>query len=245
MLFPDLLERIITQLKELGVNNSIKNQLTISAKECRIENLDLLEPVFTLFFIELGAASEIPVVVWDKQETYLSATLTGIDSTLFLSACSKTRKGLIQIGGEITTQIDESHGENLTLLFPFLPKETIVADRPIFKAEVLEEACPDNELIHTLMENLFVHLESLVQNLQEALLLENREEVHRASHSIKGGALNIGAFRLADIARTIENYAKKNQLEQIGSYIPQLQKEIDLLASAYKEYHEKKENPNC
>ncbi len=55
--------------------------------------------------------------------------------------------------------------------------------------------------------------------------MENRDltVLHRAAHTIKGGALNIGAALISETALRIENKARQGGLEAVQKSLQELQ----------------------
>lgn len=61
------------------------------------------------------------------------------------------------------------------------------------------------ERVQTIIDSFWVSVEELLNQFLDAYLAQDQEAYKRAAHSIKGAAANIGANRLSEIARQLEN----------------------------------------
>jgi len=74
------------------------------------------------------------------------------------------------------------------------------------------------------------------QELEKALLLENREEVRLHAHSIKGSAGNIGTFKLQDIAKSIEIGSNTKSFSQLSVEYRDMQGVIEDTVAILQKY---------
>ena len=118
--------------------------------------------------------------------------------------------------------------------------------KSVFDPEVLQKACPDEEFSRQLMEEFLSHCRNHLQELEHLLTDEHPLDlvkIHRIAHSIKGGGLNVGALRLAEAARSMEQQAKAGMLGSLENALSRLKDEESLLESIYREQYERKANP--
>jgi HPt (histidine-containing phosphotransfer) domain-containing protein len=116
----------------------------------------------------------------------------------------------------------------------------------VFDPDVLKQACPDEEFSRQLMEEFLSHCRNHLQELEHLLTDEHPLDlvkIHRIAHSIKGGGLNVGAFRLAEAARSMEQQAKAGMIGSLEKALTRLKEEERLLESIYREHYERKANP--
>lgn len=120
------------------------------------------------------------------------------------------------------------------------------SQEPVFDPAVLQQACPDEAFSRQLMEEFLSHCRNHLQELEQLITQGNPVDLvklHRIAHSIKGGGLNVGALRLAKVARWMEQQAKGGALEGIENALTRLKEEESLLESNYRKYYERKANP--
>jgi histidine phosphotransfer protein HptB len=67
------------------------------------------------------------------------------------------------------------------------------------------------------------------QKIQEALAGHNADQVMRSAHTIKGAAGNLGLMEVSAVAKTIEENASKNQLEDLGKAVQALKTQFDAI----------------
>ncbi|MBN1648905.1 MAG: Hpt domain-containing protein [Spirochaetales bacterium] len=68
------------------------------------------------------------------------------------------------------------------------------------------------------------HTNSQIERLQEAIKTGRISEIHRISHSVKGGAMNIGADRLVETARLLEVDAKAEKIGNAKKHLIDIKK---------------------
>lgn len=96
--------------------------------------------------------------------------------------------------------------------------------------ETDETAGMVNELIQVFMRDTGNYLEQL----EQAIAMEDAESLRRAAHSIKGGAAGLGAHRLSTQAAEIEALAKQNNLRGAADLVPELRDEFERVKAALK-----------
>jgi two-component system sensor histidine kinase/response regulator len=96
--------------------------------------------------------------------------------------------------------VEETEGARKHGSFNVLPEE---------QSTIIEELDGDLETIITLIKGFADSMGDQLDQIDEALKEGKSEIVHRNAHAIKGGALNLGSKTLAEVAKTIEDHAKK------------------------------------
>lgn len=98
---------------------------------------------------------------------------------------------------------------------------------PVFDRAALLDRVEEESLMLAMLE---ISIEELPLNLERfgtACHAENFDEMILHAHSIKGGAANIGAMALADVAGELEVHAKSGNLENVRTTLPALHKEME------------------
>jgi HPt (histidine-containing phosphotransfer) domain-containing protein len=67
----------------------------------------------------------------------------------------------------------------------------------------------------------------MIANMRQAFSTHDAETFRREAHSMKTNAATFGATSLADLARSLEQLARENQLELVGD-------QLDLFESLYQ-----------
>lgn len=67
------------------------------------------------------------------------------------------------------------------------------------------------------------HTVTQLEKLQEAIKSFKVKEIHRISHSIKGGAMNIRALDLINTAKNLEIEAKEKVIRNADSHFKEIQ----------------------
>jgi histidine phosphotransfer protein HptB len=86
------------------------------------------------------------------------------------------------------------------------------------------------EFINTYLENSPL----LINKMQEGLDNQNTQDVFHTAHQLKGGSGSIGATKLANIAKDIEQIAKGGSTAGIETLLSQLKQEFELVEKALK-----------
>ncbi len=71
--------------------------------------------------------------------------------------------------------------------------------------------------------------------IKEAFKAKDIEGLLEASHTLKGSAFTIGAYRIAEIARIIEEKAKKNNMDELTTLIEALEPNFNDFKDKVKE----------
>lgn len=243
---PELIGKIHTDLSGVGIHPPLEHRYTPNARHCPIQDPDRISKALSVFLIQLEYALEgrSCTLEWEYREGILSVSLLGTLPAGMDALFSRTRTSLHCLGGTLTLE----HG-SCFLAIPLSgikPSDSLTPEQgnPIFDPAVLHQACPDEEYSQQLMEEFLSHNKTLLLELEHLITQgEDLVKIHRLVHSIKGGGLNIGAFRLAQVARWMEQQAKVGSREGLLEALHQLREEVKRLESAYREYYGRKANP--
>jgi len=86
------------------------------------------------------------------------------------------------------------------------------------------------EFVTTYLENSPL----LIEKIQQGLGSQNAEDIFHAAHQLKGGSGSIGAVKLTEITKTIEQIARGGSTEGIEPLLVELTLEFELLEKALK-----------
>ena len=73
-----------------------------------------------------------------------------------------------------------------------------------------------------------------MDKLQSAIDERNVEEVAKASHSLKGAAVNLGFIELFEVAKKINDEAREGRLDRTSDYAQVLKEKFNAIASIMK-----------
>jgi HPt (histidine-containing phosphotransfer) domain-containing protein len=255
---PELVDRILQDLDAVGIHPSLEHRYTPEARLCTIPDPDRIAKVFSVFLLQLESALQgTPCSLrWDYQEGVLVANLVGNLPQDLNSLLARSRTSLQCLGGTLTFE-----PESCSLILPLgiVPPPTLdtpvqcntvlARQNPVFDPAVLQQACPDEEFSQQLIEEFLSRCKLLLQELEHLVLQgKNRGEdlakIHRIAHSMKGGGWNVGALRLAEVARWMEQQARSGRIENLQETLNHLKEEERLLESTYREHYGRKANPS-
>ncbi len=112
---------------------------------------------------------------------------------------------------------------------PPLPAADPAGDAPMDFEKALEEFEGDEAFLAEVLEGFRGNVKSQIKTIHQALTDGNVEVVGKEAHSIKGGAGNLTAEKLAGIARELEDKAKSGVLDGGFSLLERLEKEFQRL----------------
>jgi len=104
--------------------------------------------------------------------------------------------------------------------------QTSETESPMDFEKALEEFQGDETFLMEVLRGFISNATGQIVVIQQALLTEDAERVRREAHSIKGGAANLRAERLSNIAVELENLVKIGQLERGSEALQKLQEEV-------------------
>lgn len=97
----------------------------------------------------------------------------------------------------------------------------------------------EERMVQSVLSSYPRHLEALLTDLQAAIDRGAQPEVHRIAHSIRGGALNLGAGLLGEAALGVERSASAGDLKGAASQLSGVMHEANRVSSylrrVYKE----------
>ena len=120
------------------------------------------------------------------------------------------RKDLLTMAEKWTGGIDDSR---LKIDDCTIPRGNQGSKAPMEYERALEEFEGDETFLMEVLEGFIENVTSQIKIIRQAISDGDAEVVRRESHSIKGGAGNLTAGKLADIAFELENIGKYGMLE--------------------------------
>lgn len=99
---------------------------------------------------------------------------------------------------------------------------------PLDAARVAEltEIFGDEQSVRELFAEFFHELDPRIATLREGLAEGRPDLVDTAAHAIKGSSANLGAGAVRDCARTVEELARANHLDEIEPLLGNLEQEL-------------------
>jgi HPt (histidine-containing phosphotransfer) domain-containing protein len=87
--------------------------------------------------------------------------------------------------------------------------------------------------IDTIVSMFFAHAATQLQAAREAVAQGNATRIGQLAHSLKGGALQLGAERIVQIALTLEDSARMEAIEEAGILVSRLVDAFDETRAAF------------
>jgi CheY-like chemotaxis protein/HPt (histidine-containing phosphotransfer) domain-containing protein len=109
------------------------------------------------------------------------------------------------------------------------------ADQPINFDRALNEFMGENEVLYSLLKEFTEKVRSQISAIQQAILSQDYKSVANQAHSIKGGAGNLTAEKVADVASDLENAAVRQQGELTRHLVDLLEEKIQQLETFLKD----------
>ncbi len=97
---------------------------------------------------------------------------------------------------------------------------------PIDYERIEDATGGDREFLEELVEIFLTDASERVEELKDALSRGEAETFSRTAHKLKGSSANMGAVRLTDIARDMENLGKTSSLNGAEALMEPLQEEL-------------------
>jgi HPt (histidine-containing phosphotransfer) domain-containing protein len=105
---------------------------------------------------------------------------------------------------------------------------------PIDMNKALDELGNDKDFVIELINDLLSQIPEQMLSIREGIRINNCELVWRQAHTIKGGAGNIAATAIADIAFKIELAGKEGNIALCNDLIVTLESEVEKLKEFIK-----------
>lgn len=101
---------------------------------------------------------------------------------------------------------------------------------PIFDSEQAKRISIGNQnMLEKILNKFNQDMPTQFEKLKIAIQTANQIEIQRITHSIKGSAQSIGAFRLGEVAMKAENLAKIGHLQKMTDLVETLEQEFKRL----------------
>ena len=106
-----------------------------------------------------------------------------------------------------------------------LAKNTIT-NQPIDLEKALSEFMGEKEVLNSLLNEFTDNVRYQIAAIQHAFQSLNFEAIAKEAHSIKGGAANLTANKVAGIASALEKAANLNQADLAGQLVDELENKV-------------------
>lgn len=107
-------------------------------------------------------------------------------------------------------------------------------DTPMKFEKALKEFEGDKDLLTSVLDGFLSKVRSQTGTIRQAISRGDKEVVRREAHAIKGGAANLTAAPLSEVASELERIGKSNALAEGVEVIERLEKEFHRLESFVK-----------
>jgi len=130
------------------------------------------------------------------------------------NAMKGDRKKCMAVGMDeyISKPIDQAIFNTVLQKYLLLKSEILLWD----KKDINKRLGTSADLMYKVIKIFTENVVELLEELENALLLEDRKVVRLHAHSIKGSAGNIGAFKLQEIAKSMEEDANTKPFTQLS-----------------------------
>lgn len=108
---------------------------------------------------------------------------------------------------------------------------TIISQQPIDLNRALEEFMGEKEVLFSVLNEFVEKVRFQIEAIQSAFLSLDFKEIAREAHSIKGGAANLTANKIAGVASALEKAAGLSQAELARQLVGQLEDQLLQLES--------------
>jgi HPt (histidine-containing phosphotransfer) domain-containing protein len=120
--------------------------------------------------------------------------------------------------------------------FPHMPPASR-SSLPTMDLEGLADRFGDQEIGKEIAETFVTNAGFQISLMRTAIRRLDWDEAHRLAHSLKGGALNIGAEAFADSARHLEKAVKECRLKDVPELIRDMENACQELETAWRSQH--------
>lgn len=109
------------------------------------------------------------------------------------------------------------------------------SELPIFDPATLEQLGElidgdDTSFLSDLFESYLATAQDSIRSLRDDT---DQEILRRAAHTLKGSSLNVGAARVADLCKHLENQLRARRPEDLSAQIDQIEKKVQQVHENY------------
>ncbi|MCP3872873.1 MAG: hypothetical protein GY699_06925, partial [Desulfobacteraceae bacterium] len=103
-------------------------------------------------------------------------------------------------------------------------------DEPMNYNKALEEFMGKQDLLKKVLNTFLISVQDQIKILQKAIIDKDSEVIKKQAHTIKGGAANLTAIKLSEIAFELEKMGTSKELKDADNLINKFEKEFSRLA---------------
>lgn len=103
------------------------------------------------------------------------------------------------------------------------------------RVEELAELFGDREILLELYDEFLEECPPRIETMRDGIKKHQADLLDSGAHAIKGSSANLGALGIQELATRLEGLARTNDLEDAGTFLDQLESEIERLQMHLKE----------
>lgn len=252
---PVNLEYCVSALQILGIEPTIANNgleaIDIISKEdfdiilmdCQMPELDGYETTKKIREIEKNKRKKKTIIIaltahalkGDREKCLLS----GMDDYLSKPFTIQDLKAILEKWAS-KIKPKKLNKENLNKKENYEEKD-IILDISKWDNFKIPNNPDDKSFLEKMLNIFFERTPELIQEIEKSYASQNIENIFRSAHSLKSNAAMMGAIRLANLAKTIEELSLGNEnIKIIEDYILKLKNEFESFKNEVSKYLQKK-----
>jgi len=99
------------------------------------------------------------------------------------------------------------------------------------KLEELRDLFGDESEVQDLFQEYFQELPARLDSIRAGIAEASCEKIHQAAHALKGSSGSLGASKVQELSRCLEESARAGSLDGADGLLQRLQEELDRLRS--------------
>lgn len=109
--------------------------------------------------------------------------------------------------------------------------------RPILDFDRVEEATGgDHEFMRELVDLFLEDATDRIRELEAAVSAKDTEQLGKCAHKLKGSSANVGADHMSQLAKTLEDTARRAELEGARELIERLHQQLNEVGPRFERY---------
>jgi HPt (histidine-containing phosphotransfer) domain-containing protein len=151
---------------------------------------------------------------------------------------SITSRLVALMGGRIWLESEEGRGSTFHFTLPLDAADRGVSPGEIDLTGLLQRAGGDRALAVELVGLFEESVQVLLRDLRQAIAKGMAEAIVRAAHTLRGSALNLGAVRLVELARELEEAGERRDLASAENLVCELERTLSGLTPVLRAFRE-------